>query len=96
MTSSLRTWRSSSLVAIFTSLTDELIASSVMITAGRDTVGHNTARAVQALAEHPEVQRKLRAEILEAAATSQNGEPDFARLNDMPYLEAVIRETIRL
>jgi len=67
-----------------------------MITAGRDTVGHVTSRILQALATHPNVQQRLRDEILHVTAAAGSCEPDFTTLNEMPYLDAVIRETMRL
>ena len=45
------------------------------------------------LAEHPEVQDKLRKEILEA---SKGEDLDYDSLVSLPYLDAVCRETLRL
>ena len=45
------------------------------------------------LALHPDVQNRLQAEIVEA----QSGEEiSYDRLNDLPFLDAVCRETLRL
>ncbi|KAH7105883.1 cytochrome P450 [Auriculariales sp. MPI-PUGE-AT-0066] len=78
--------------------TDEEIMGhmAALVAAGRDTVGHVTARMLQGIAEHPQVQAKLREEIHKAVATADNGEPDFSSLNELPYLDAVIRETNRV
>ena len=45
------------------------------------------------LAKHPEVQDKLRKEILEA---SKGEDLDYDSLVSLPYLDAVCRETLRL
>ena len=62
--------------------------------AGMDTTSNALSRTLQILAQHPEAQTKLRAEILEA----RNGEPtiDYENLVKLPYLDAVCRETLRL
>ena len=62
--------------------------------AGMDTTSNALSRTLQILAQHPEAQAKLRAEILEA----RNGEPtiDYENLVKLPYLDAVCRETRRL
>ena len=62
--------------------------------AGMDTTSNALSRTLQILAQHPEAQAKLRAEILEA----RNGEPtiDYENLVKLPYLDAVCRETLRL
>lgn len=46
------------------------------------------------LAQHQDVQDKLRAEIKEARA--HGGDLDYNGLDSLPYLDAVIRETLRL
>ncbi|TBU29266.1 cytochrome P450 [Dichomitus squalens] len=77
-------------------LTDtELCAQmSTFILAGMDTTSNALSRTLQVLAQHPEAQKKLRAEIIEA----HNGEMrmDYDALCKLPYLDAVIRETLRL
>ena len=45
------------------------------------------------LTEHPDVQDKLRAEIL---AASNGKAMDYDALVSLPYLDAVCRETLRL
>ena len=62
--------------------------------AGMDTTSNALSRTLQILAQNPEAQAKLRAEILEA----RNGEPtiDYENLVKLPYLDAVCRETLRL
>ncbi|KZV94528.1 cytochrome P450 [Exidia glandulosa HHB12029] len=71
---------------------DELRAHmATLITAGRDTVSHVVARTLQVLAERSDVQDALRAELANAS-----GDFDFDALMALPYLDAVIREMLRL
>ncbi|KAI0717433.1 cytochrome P450 [Cerioporus squamosus] len=77
---------------------DELIGQvSTMILAGMDTTANSLARVLELLAAHPDVQEKLREEIVNAAeAEGHNGTLDFDRLVELPYLEAICRETLRV
>ncbi|KAI0768611.1 cytochrome P450 [Trametes elegans] len=80
-------------------LTDEELIGQVstMILAGMDTTANSLARVLQLLAEYPDVQTHLRAEIVEAVETGGDGDKlDFDRLMELPYLDAVCRETLRL
>ena len=51
-----------------------------------------TTWALFALTKHPEVQEKLRAELLSIATDN----PTMDELNALPYLDHVVRETMRL
>lgn len=51
------------------------------------------SRILLLLAEHPEVQQRLRAEIIEA---SQDEDLAYDTLMQLPYLDAVCRESLRL
>ena len=58
-----------------------------------NTTSNATARLLHLLALHPDVQNRLQAEIVEA----QSGEEiSYDRLNDLPLLDSVCRETLRL
>lgn len=59
-----------------------------------DTASNAMARTLQLLAEHPQVQTKLRREILDAKA--HGNQLDYDQLHALPYLDAVCRETLRL
>lgn len=59
-----------------------------------DTTSGALARVLQALAQHPEVQEKLRKEITHARQTG--GDLPHDELVSLPYLDAVCRETLRL
>ncbi|PIL33317.1 cytochrome P450 [Ganoderma sinense ZZ0214-1] len=73
---------------------EELTAQiSTFILAGMDTTSNATARLLHLLSLHPDIQKKLRDEILEAQAGE---EVSYDRLNELPYLDSVCRETLRL
>ena len=62
--------------------------------AGTDTTSNTLARILHLLSTHPEVQEKLRAELLDA--TDGVGDLSYDQLNALPFLDAVCRETLRL
>ena len=59
-----------------------------------DTTSNTLAVTLSLLAEHPEVQEKLRNEIL--GAFDPEDDYDYDTLMSLPYLEAVCRESLRL
>ena len=68
-------------------------AYRTFIFAGTDTTSNALARTLQLLADNQDVQDRLRAEIAEA----RNGQDlSYDDLVDLPYLDAVCRETLRL
>ena len=58
-----------------------------------DTTSSALSRILQILTEDQSAQDKLRAELSEATA---NGNLNFDDIYALPYLEAVVRETLRL
>ncbi|KAH9852205.1 cytochrome P450 [Lenzites betulinus] len=76
---------------------DELLGQvSTMILAGMDTTANTLARILQLLSEHPDVQERLRAEIIAAVeAEGINDTLTYERLMALPYMDAVCRETLR-
>ncbi|KAJ3855140.1 cytochrome P450 [Lentinula lateritia] len=62
----------------------EIIAQSAM------------SRILHLLALHPEVQDKMRQEIIAAQKERQGGQLSYDELVGLPYLDAVCRETLRL
>ncbi|ETW83997.1 cytochrome P450 monooxygenase 86 [Heterobasidion irregulare TC 32-1] len=58
-----------------------------------DSTSSALSRILHILAENPSAQDKLRAELSKATT---DGSLDFDDLNVLPYLEAVVRETLRL
>ncbi|KAF8237924.1 cytochrome P450 [Tricholoma matsutake] len=67
-----------------------------LIFAAMDTTSNALSRTLGLLATHPEIQDKLRQEILDAH--EKNGGQDFSydELVSLPFLDAVCRETLRL
>ncbi|RPD59281.1 cytochrome P450 [Lentinus tigrinus ALCF2SS1-7] len=79
---------------------EELVAQmSIFILAGMDTTSNALSRTLHILAQHPEKQQKLRAEIQEARGSSASNIGEDMAYDDLvklPYLDAVCRETLRL
>ena len=69
---------------------------STLTTAGTDTTSNGIARILHLLCIHQDVQDKLRKEILEAQIVAGKQDIDYDDLVDMPFLDAVCRETLRL
>ncbi|KAI0091833.1 cytochrome P450 [Irpex rosettiformis] len=73
---------------------EELVAQvSTLCFAATDTTSSALARILHLLAQHPETQDKLREEI--KAARHGNDIP-YDQLVELPYLDAICRETLRL
>ncbi|RPD66247.1 cytochrome P450 [Lentinus tigrinus ALCF2SS1-7] len=76
---------------------EELVAQvSTLIFAGTDTTTAATTRTIHLLAQYPDVQDKLREEIVAAHREKGTNELLYDDLFDLPYLEAVCRESLRL
>ncbi|KAK7014022.1 cytochrome P450 [Favolaschia claudopus] len=72
---------------------DELVAhASMIIHAGTDTTSSALNRIIHVLALNPEVQIKLRTEIMQTKEELMS----YDELVGLPYLDAVIREMLRL
>ena len=78
-------------------LTDEEIIGNIILIllAGYETTASLLTYVSHSLAVHPEIQAKLRQEILEAK-NQNNGVLDYDTLMSLPYLDAVINETLRM
>ncbi|TFY56029.1 hypothetical protein EVJ58_g7886 [Rhodofomes roseus] len=76
-------------------LPDEEVISqmSMFIIAGLDTTSNALSRILTVLADHPDRQQELRQELLDANAAIGISYDD---LNKLPFLDAVIRETLRV
>ncbi|EMD33376.1 hypothetical protein CERSUDRAFT_117989 [Gelatoporia subvermispora B] len=74
-------------------LTDEEVIAQIptLLVAGHETTSIAASWCLYSLAKHPEIQRKLREELLQ----SPTEEPSMDELNALPYLDAVVRETLR-
>ncbi|KAH9853037.1 cytochrome P450 [Lenzites betulinus] len=90
--------RANTLASAEDKLPDEEIIGQVstMILAGMDTAANTLARILLLLAENPDVQERLRAEIVTAVEAEGHGDTlDYDPLMALPYLDAVCRETFR-
>lgn len=63
--------------------------------AGTDTTSNGTARILQLLATHQDIQTRLRDELV-ATCDFVGEDVPYDRLVDLPFLDAVCRETIRV
>ncbi|KAI1785120.1 cytochrome P450 [Ganoderma leucocontextum] len=75
-------------------LTDEEVIAQVptFLVAGNETTSTSTTWCLYALCKHPEMQQRLREELL-AVPTDV---PTMEDLNALPYLDLIVRETLRL
>merc|ERR550519_2419869 len=67
----------------------------VLLIAGYDTTGVTLSFAAYELANHPDIQEKLREEIDEAFEEAGDKMPDYSIIQNLPYLDQVIHETLR-
>ncbi|TFK91204.1 cytochrome P450 [Polyporus arcularius HHB13444] len=78
---------------------DDMIGHmSLLLLAATDTTSTSITRAIEVLAQHPEAQAKLRQELLDATAGTGRtlADFDYDTYTNLPYLEAVVRETVRM
>merc|ERR550519_1310047 len=68
----------------------------VLLIAGYDTTGMAISFAAYELANHPDIQEKLQEEIDEAFEEAGDKMPDYSVIQNLPYLDQVIHETLRL
>jgi cytochrome P450 len=67
---------------------------STLIFAATDTTSNALSRILQLLAEHLDVQDKMRAELMEVSSAGED--IPYDNLVALPYMDAVCRETLRL
>ncbi|KAF4122603.1 Cytochrome P450 [Geosmithia morbida] len=72
-------------------LRDQIVS---VLLAGRDTTASTLSWAVYELARHPAAVARLRREVLDTVGAHDT--PTYAHLKNMPYLKAVLNETLRL
>ncbi|KAF7971062.1 hypothetical protein HWV62_22113 [Athelia sp. TMB] len=75
-------------------LSDEDVLAQVptFLVAGHETTSTATSWALFLLTQAPDVQRKLRDELLQVSTDT----PTMEELNNLPYLDKVLREVLRL
>lgn len=67
-----------------------------MIFAAHDTTSSSLARMLHILALHPKEQERVRAEVIAARANVNGADFSYDELMALPYLDAVVRESLRL
>lgn len=82
-------------------VTRMLAETQAILGAGTETTGNTLSSLTYHLLSQPTVLRRLKAELQEAAAkvsmqNSSNGLMDYRTLDQLPYLQACIREALRL
>lgn len=76
---------------------EEIIAQVTTITfAGTDTTSNAVARILHLLCLYPEAQDRLRSEIMNAQREHGGEDLTYDDLVELPYMDAVCRETLRL
>ncbi|KAK3365840.1 cytochrome P450 [Lasiosphaeria ovina] len=79
---------------------EEEILSHILtiLAAGHESTAITLAWAIFKLAQHPDVQEKLRAEVLkaQAAGIGSDGAPTLDEINSLPYLRCFLMEVLRL
>ncbi|QRV94594.1 cytochrome P450 family protein [Ceratobasidium sp. AG-Ba] len=66
---------------------------STFFVAGHETTSTATAWALYALTQHPEIHARLRQEL---QTSGLGDEPSMSDLDKLPYLDAFVRETLRI
>ena len=61
-----------------------------------DTTSNALSRTLSLLAAHPEMQDRVRQEILDALEKNEGQDLSYDELVSLPFLDAVCRETLRL
>ncbi|EIN09015.1 cytochrome P450 [Punctularia strigosozonata HHB-11173 SS5] len=68
----------------------------VFFIGGHDTTAGAMASLVYYMGKYPDIQKRARAEVQAAMKGNTTGEPTIAELKNMPFLEACIREALRV
>ncbi|KAF8698333.1 cytochrome P450, partial [Rhizoctonia solani] len=68
---------------------------NALIFAGHETTSGGLARTLHLLAQHPDVQNQLRAEVRDAHGL-HGKDLDYDQINSLKYLDAICRESLRL
>ncbi|KAJ3901204.1 cytochrome P450 [Lentinula edodes] len=69
---------------------------STLIFGAMDTTSSAMARLLHLLSKHPEAQDRLRQELVEAKRQKEGEDLTYNELTELPYLDAICRETLRL
>eukprot|EP00928_Gymnodinium_smaydae_P040858 TRINITY_DN27679_c0_g1_i2.p1 TRINITY_DN27679_c0_g1~~TRINITY_DN27679_c0_g1_i2.p1 ORF type:complete len:548 (+),score=97.43 TRINITY_DN27679_c0_g1_i2:46-1644(+) len=79
-------------------MTDQELHNNVFLffLAGHETSSATLTMALYLLAQHPEIQRKARTEVLEVLGNTGDGDVQPSSLQNLQYCTAVLKETLRL
>ncbi|KAJ3881565.1 cytochrome P450 [Lentinula edodes] len=69
---------------------------NTLIFGAMDTTSSAMARLLHLLSKHPEAQDRLRQELVEAKRQKDGQDLTYNELTELPYLDAICRETLRL
>ncbi|KAK7528151.1 cytochrome P450 [Phyllosticta citriasiana] len=72
------------------------IEAETLLNAGIETTGLSLAILVYHLHKHPNVFQGLKSDLLACSSLPKESPVDFQTLNRLPYLQAVIQETLRI
>ncbi|KAI0692676.1 cytochrome P450 [Cerioporus squamosus] len=76
---------------------DQLIAQiTTIVFAAMDTTSGVLAHILHMLAEHPDIQERLRHEITSACRANDGNRPTYDQLSELTLLDCVCRETLRM
>ena len=70
--------------------------SSTITFAASDTTSNALCRILDVLARNQDAQDKLRQEIMNARSENEGGDLSHDQLVQLPYLDAICRETMRV
>ncbi|KAF4574287.1 hypothetical protein EYR40_005996 [Pleurotus pulmonarius] len=79
-------------------MSDEEMAQQIpsLMIAGQDTTGNTLSWAIYRLASSPALQEKIRAEVMEACESSPGGDISLNTIEGLVWLNAFLKETLRL
>lgn len=76
---------------------DDVVSNSIlMLLAGYETTSSGLATTFHLLAKHPDIQEKLRREIIEAIDEDESHDSLYTKVMNLKYLDLCIRESLRL
>ena len=78
-------------------LDNQAIVSNLilLLVVGYDTTGMTLSYLAYAMSKNPDIQEKLQEEIDQAFEDADNSFPDYNTIQNMPYLDMIINETLR-
>ncbi|KAI4294315.1 cytochrome P450 [Schizophyllum commune Loenen D] len=79
-------------------MNDEMVIATMssIVLGGQETTAGALSRLLCLMAENPGLQQRLRDELVAARANKGDEELDYYELNDLPLLDGVCREALRL